>query len=252
MKKTLYIILIVILFLMVVWHVNNNPKFIASHLIKSGGIHPGNLKYRVNFFGIIPVGEAIFTLEKIEDYKGKKVYHLNATAQLLKLYSGLWKGHAIIDSYVDMQALSPVLFKQKLEAPGKENPNKEVFYDLENSTMSLDGVVRPIYPNTQDPLSAIFNLKRMDFTGNKEIEFNINTNQKNYILKGTAKEQELLIDNKMFKIITMNSEIKRRDRDPHHKSNVEIILLKAEQNIPILIKVFASGALITVKLVEIN
>jgi hypothetical protein len=151
-----------------------------------------------------------------------------------------------------MHKLSPVLFKQKLESPGKENPNKEVFYDLKNNTMTLNGVVRQIYPNTQDPLSAVFNLKRMNFSSTKTIEFNINTNQKNYILNGTANEKNILVNKELFKIVTVNAEIKRRDKDPYHKSNIDLVLLKGEQNIPILIKVFASGALITAKLVDIN
>jgi hypothetical protein len=92
----------------------------------------------------------------------------------------------------------------------------------------------------------------MDFSKTKSVEFNINTNQKNYILSGKVKEGRLSVSGKLYKIITINSQIKRRDRDPHHKSDVDIVLLKGKQNIPVLIKVFASGALITVKLVEIN
>jgi hypothetical protein len=252
MKKKFIMGLLVILFLAFTWQINNNLWFIVSKLSKKGEITPGNLKYRVNFLGIIPLGDAIIAAEEIKEFKGQKVYHLSMSANLLKLYSGLFKGHVTIDSYVDMESLSPILFKQKLEAPGKENPDKEVFYDLKNNTMTLNEVVRPIYPNTQDPLSVVFNLKRMDFSKTKSVEFNINTNQKNYILSGKVKEGRLSVSGKLYKIITINSQIKRRDRDPHHKSDVDIVLLKGKQNIPVLIKVFASGALITVKLVEIN
>jgi hypothetical protein len=252
MKKVFFIVLIVFLFLFFKWQMNNNPSLIISKAIKNKNIVSGNLKFRVYLLGIIPIGEAIFESEKIEEYKGMKVYHLNASAHPLKLYSKLLKGYVVLDSYIDMQKLSPVLFKQKLESPGKENPNKEVFYDLKNNTMTLNGVVRQIYPNTQDPLSAVFNLKRMNFSSTKTIEFNINTNQKNYILNGTANEKNILVNKELFKIVTVNAEIKRRDKDPYHKSNIDLVLLKGEQNIPILIKVFASGALITAKLVDIN
>ena len=153
MKKKFIMGLLVIIFLAFTWQINNNLWFIVSKLSKKGEITPGNLKYRVNFLGIIPLGDAIIAAEEIKEFKGQKVYHLSMSANLLKLYSGLFKGHVTIDSYVDMESLSPILFKQKLEAPGKENPDKEVFYDLKNNTMTLNEVVRLIYPNTQDLLS---------------------------------------------------------------------------------------------------
>lgn len=252
MKKLLLIFFIIILFLIFVWRYNNNPRIIIFRLLRKGDIGTGDLKYRINLLGIIPVGEATFAYEKAEEHNGIKVYHLNASAGILKIFSKLFNGYAILDSYVDREKLSPVLFRQRVEAPGKENPSKEIFYDLKNLTMNLNGVVRQILPNTQDPLSAMFKLRHMDFDNTKEIEMNINTNQKNYILTGIAKQKDLLTNKKIFKIVIIKSEIKRRDKDPYHKSNVTIVLLKGKENIPILIKVFASGALITAQLVDIN
>lgn len=251
MRKLLFFFLVLILFLIFVAHRNNNPGIIISELAKKGDIGAGDLKYRINLFGVIPVGEATLSLERQVEYRGSRVYHLNATASALKFYSKFFRGYAILDSYVDMHSLSPLLFKQRIEAPGKENPDKEVFYDQKNGTMSLAGVVRNIFPNTQDPLSAVFNLRRMNFENTKEIEMNINTNQKNYILNGTAKQKYLSINKKMHKIVLLSAEIKRRDKDPYHKSKVTMVLLKEKENLPVLIRVFASGILINVKLIDI-
>jgi hypothetical protein len=252
MKKILLIFFVIILFLVFVWQNNNNPKFLIARLIQKGDSDKSGLKYRLNFLGIIPVGEATFNFEKIEDYKGIKVYHLSATASPLKFYSALFSGYALLDSYVDIRSLNPILFRQKIEAPGKENPNKEVFYDQEKGTMSLGGVARQILPNTQDPLSAIFNLKRMDLSNIKKIEMNINTNQKNYILNGTVKQRVISIKNKEYKFALIEAGIRRRDKDPYHKSNVTIVLLEGRENIPVFIKVFASGALLTAKLIDVK
>ncbi len=250
MKKTLLIFLVIILFLVFIWQNNNNPKIIISRLVKKGAIGSGDLKYKVNLFGIIPAGEAVFTAEKTEDYNGAKVYHLNASVRPLKLYSGVFDGYAIVDSYVDVRSLNPLLFKQNVKSPGKEKPEKEIFYDQVKGVMTLDGVQRQILPNTQDPLSAVFNLRHMDLSKIKEIEMNINTNQKNYILSGKIKERTITVKKQLYKIAVIEAVIRRRDKDPYHKSNVTFVFLEGKENIPVLIRVFASGALVTAKLID--
>jgi len=124
MKKVLFFLIILILFIVFVVHNNSDPGVIISELVKKNDIRQGDLKYRINLFGIIPIGEATLSLERQVEYKGLKVYHLNATAAPLKYYAKFFKGSAELDSYVDLDTLNPVLFKQKVEAPGKENPYK--------------------------------------------------------------------------------------------------------------------------------
>lgn len=252
MKKILLIFFAAVLSLLFISSVNNDPKTIISKLAQKGALVSGELRYRVNLFGVIPAAEAVFSKATLEDFKGKKVYHLNVLAVPLKLYSRFFNGSAILDSYIDAVNLKPLLFRQKLEAPGKENPHKEVFYDQDKLTMSLSGVTRSILDNTHDPLSAIFNLRRVDFSNIKELQMNINTNQKNYILKARIGQKDLLICGKKERLIFIKADIKRRDNDPYHRSSLDIVLLKREEYIPILIKVFASGALITARLTDIK
>ncbi len=251
MKRILFFLIIAVLFLACVVYNNSDPKVIISELAKKGDIRQGDLKYRINLFGIIPIGEATLSLERQVDYKGSKVYHLNAVAVPLKCYAKFFKGYATLDSYVDLDTLNPVLFKQKVEAPGKENSFKEVSYDQKKGTMSLEGVQRSIFPNTQDPLSAVFNIRRMDFDNAKRIEISINTNQKNYILAGSAEISDLSVNKRVYKIAVLNTEIKRRNKDSYHKSKVLMVLLRGKENIPISIKVFASGIVINAKLIGI-
>jgi hypothetical protein len=92
----------------------------------------------------------------------------------------------------------------------------------------------------------------MDFDKVKEFEISLNTNQKNYVLKGAAQPQEICIDNKKYKIFILKSDIRRRDKNPYHQTKLTMTLCKEKENIPILIKVFASGALINARLVEIK
>ena len=251
MKKIWAIILILIVFsIVVIWQINNNPSAILARLKEDANINTGDLIFKINLFGIIPIGQAVMGKEKLEEYNGSKVYHLTTQAQTSKAYSWLFNAHVNIDSFVDAQTLRTVFFKQRLSSPGKESSEKDVYYDIKNNTMTLRGVQRQILPNTQDPLSVIFNLRHMDFSKVNNFEMNINTNQKNYILRGLAREENLAGDRKTF---IVDTQIKRRENDPYHKSSVSIIFLKEkEENIPILIRVFASGALITAKLVAVK
>jgi hypothetical protein len=132
------------------------------------------------------------------------------------------------------------------------NINKEVYYDQKNGIMTLNNIRHQIPPHTQDPLSLLFNTMRMDFDKVEEIEMNINTNQKNYILKGIATQEDIIINKKTYRIVLAKAEIKRRDKNPYHKSNISMVLLNEKENIPILIKVFASGILINAKLIDIR
>jgi len=252
MKKTLIILFILILVLVFTAMSNNTPRVIISNLSKAGEINPGELRYQINLFGVLPVGEAIFALEKQEEYEGRQVYHLSATAKNLDIYSCLFNNYVVLDSYIDTQQFNPVLFKQRMNIKGKGSIEKVISYDQSQGVMSIAGVRRQILPNTQDPLSAMLNIKRMDFNKVKEWEMNINTNQKNYILKGIATQQDIIVNKKTYRIVLAKAQIKRRDKNPYHKSSISMVLLNEKENIPILIKVFASGVLINAKLIDIR
>ena len=252
MKKLLLVFFIIMLFFGFIAHNNSNPKIIISKLLNKENIRLGELRYRIYLFGILPVGEAVLVTEKMEEYKGQNIYHLQATAQTSKLFSKLFSGSVILDSYVDRQQFDPVLFKQKLKITGKDDIDQEIIYDQNQGIMSVDGTERKILPRTQDPLSLVLNLKRMDFDKVKEFQMNINTNQKNYILDAKAKQKNISIGKKKYKVILVNGEISRCDKNPYHKSNISVALWGNHGNIPIFVKVFSGGALINAKLVDIK
>lgn len=253
MKKIFIITVIaLILFLGIVYQNNTDSKAIISNLVKNSQLKTGDLKFKINFLNVLPMGEAILNKEVTERYGNLDVYHLRATAYSQKAIARFFTAAASIDSYVDIADNNPVLFRQLIKLSGKPDANKEVIYDQKNGIMTILGVQRSILPNTQDPLSAIFNIRKMDLDKNRDFEISINTNQKNYILKGIVTPKDLKIRNKTYKIYIVKAEIKRRDKNPYHKSQITMILLKGKENIPISVRVFASGAIVNAKLVEIE
>lgn len=251
MKKTFIILFVVGLLLFFFYRDNNNPKGIILDLVRSKKAGAGRLRYTVNFLGIIPVGEAVFSDKGVIDYKGSKVRHLNAEAKNLDIYHFLRKVSASIDSYLDPQDDNPVFFGQRLSVSGAKDNYKEAFYDQKNGIITVSGQQRRMPAGTKDPLSVIFNLRRMDFAKNKDFEFNINTNQKNYILKGTSSIESVNIKGREYEVIFLKARIYRSGKNPYHQSAVTMALVKeGGENIPVLFKVFAGGILINARLQE--
>lgn len=245
MKRSLLVILVVVLAVTFIAHRNGEPKIILASLLKKNArLSEGQLRYRIYLFSFFPVGDAFFVPEKMEEAKGKKFYHLQASAASLKIISGIFNASAMFDSYVSAADLTPFLFQEKITIGGKVTSGKEVTYDQKSGIMSIAGVKRQIPFGTQDPLSAILNIRRMDLDKVKDLEMNINTNHKNYLL--TAKVEA------RGRLFFINAEIKRRDKNPYHKSSLKMVLLKDKANIPILIKVFSGGGAIAAKLVDIK
>lgn len=252
MKKILFFLAAVLIISFVVSYSNCTPRAIISNLLKQGEIRDGDLQYRFYLFGAIPVANATLRKPVIEEFNGKKVYYINAVAENTKLTIPFLSGAAFLESYVDVQSLSPVFFKQLLAVKGKPDALREVYYDQKEGVMTILGVKRAVQPDTQDPLSAVFNMRRLDLGKIKDIEMSINNNQKNYILNGTVNQESLSVNRKIYALATATAEIKRRDKNPYHRSNLTIVFLKDNGNIPIQIKVFASGILIKAKLVRIK
>ncbi len=252
MKKIFVFLTAVAIISCVIVYSNCAPRAIISNLLKQAEIRDGDLQYRFYLFGVIPIANATLSMPVIESFNGQKAYYLSAAAENTKLIAPFFSGTALLESYADVKSLSPVFFKQLLAVKGKAEAGREVYYDQKKGVMTISGVKRSILPNTQDPLSAVFNIRRLDLGTTKDIELSINNNQKNYILNGVISQESLSLKKTTYALAAVKAEIKRRDKNPYHKSSLTIVFLKDTGNIPILINVFASGILIKAKLVRIK
>jgi len=255
MKKILLTFLLLILIFIAVSLYINRPEAIIANLIKDKNIAEKKLTYIASIFGVLPVARAEFSTTFIEDYngtKGNEVYRLSAQAKNLNIYSKFFQGEAVLDSYVDALTFNPFLFVQKVSMSGKKEAVKEVSYNQLEQIMTLNGERRQIPAGTQDPLSAVFNIRRMDFSKVKDFEMNINTNQKNYLLKGVVQLKTLRVGGQKIEVAIVDATIARREKSPYHKSSIRMVLWRDKGNLPVYIKVFASGFLLTNRLVSIK
>ncbi|MFZ2602658.1 MAG: hypothetical protein WAX79_01490, partial [Candidatus Omnitrophota bacterium] len=76
MKKLFIIlVLLLILFVCIVYQNNTDPKAIIWNLIQKSQIKTGDLKFKINFLNVLPMGEAILNKEVTERYGNLDVYH---------------------------------------------------------------------------------------------------------------------------------------------------------------------------------
>ncbi|MEW6075310.1 MAG: DUF3108 domain-containing protein [Candidatus Omnitrophota bacterium] len=251
MRRVIFAILVLaVAMFLVSSKINNDPAAILSSLSKKNASGSTELKYKVYVLGVVPAGEALLTDRGVIEFKGNKVYHLHAVAESSRVFSLVFHGKAQMDSYVDPASMLPVAFTQKISLSGKPDREKEVTYDQVKNVMTSAGIKREILPCTHDALSLVFSLRNVDFNAVHTIEFNVNTNQKNYILSGNVQKKELRVNHTLIEVAQAKADIKRRDGNPYHQSSIEMFLWEANNNIPFLMKISANGIPITVKLVE--
>jgi len=254
MKKIVLVIVGIVIFVSVVaFQVNSNLALIISGLPQGGDLTQKELVFRANLFGVVPVAQAVLKTGNAISGTGGKLYYLTAEAKPLKIFASFFKGSVLIESYVDIKTLNPLVFRQKMFMPGKADEIKEVIYDQKNNIMTTKGVKRNVLPDTREPLSILLNLRNMDLSKVKDFEMNINTNQKNYAFKASVMPRLLRTHGKEYKLYIIKASIFRRDKNPYHKSFLDITMLNVNgKNTPILIKVVASGMFLSAKLVDLK
>lgn len=250
MRKLFILLAILIVLAIAAFIYQNNPANILSKIEATQLKTPAKqLCYRVYLFGIFPVGKAILEDNGLVRFENKDIYRLSAQAQSFGFVSKVYPFSTIIDSYLDTKTYLPMLFRQNSKTKDKE-VKKEVRYDQIKNIMEIAGEKRSIFPETYEPLSALYKLRRLDLEKTSNFDLNINTNQKNYAFTGSIVKENIPAQGGERQAYRLKGKIFRRDKNPYHQSQVEFVLLGNEQKTPLFIKVFASGALITVRLVD--
>ena len=249
MKKIIIIMVVILIAMVSVSAYQNNPRTVLARLDTAKLENQSKqLVCKVYFLGLFPVGRAVLKDEGLMKFEGGDSYHLSAQASVESLIHKIYPFSANIDSYLDPKTFLPVFFRQDIQTKDKEL-KKEVRYNQINNVMEINGERRTIFPETYEPLSVLHKLRQMDLPITGSFDLNINTNQKNYAFTGDISKANIQIKGGSLGIYRLKGRIFRRDKNPYHQSKIEIVLLDNGQKTPIFIKVFASGALITVRLI---
>lgn len=252
MKKYFWTFLFILLIAIALSASQNNPKAVLSKIESNKlSISSRELEYKVYLLGVLPLGKAVFRDIGPGKKENKNLYHLNAMAEGTGVIAKIYPFSVKIDSYLDISTFLPAIFKQALTIKEK-TVEKEVSYDQQNNIMRIHDERRSILPGTYEPLSAVYHLRKLNTNDLASFDLNINTNQKNYALKGNTQKDSVQLKGGPLGILNLSAKIFRRDKNPYHQSRINMILLDNLEKTPIYIKVFASGMLITVRLTDIR
>lgn len=229
----------------------NRPQFILSKIdLGHFPDSPTQFNYKIYLFGMLPVGKAMLEDKGVKLIENVYLRHLSAAAESAGMVSKVYPFKIAVDSYLEPNSLLPVLWKKKIKTKEKEKI-KDIYYNQKNNTMRINKEDRNIFPQTYDPLSAVLKLRSVDLDKISNFDLNINTNQKNYSFAGTVNKAYIRTKSGDRLIFMLNAKIFRKDKNPYHQSKINLILLDGRK-IPLFIKVFASGVLITARLVSVK
>jgi hypothetical protein len=149
------------------------------------------LSYKL-YWGIIPVGKALFTSEWTE-MEGKKYILLRATADTTSLMAKIYPVHDIIESTVDPTNFLPVRYVQKLRE-GRHKRDDSITFNHTNGIALWEntGKVKPgrpssaqiaIQPDTRDVLTLAYYMRKKGMTAGQKENFRVVVDNKLYDLE---------------------------------------------------------------------
>lgn len=134
--------------------------------IKNKSFKPGEkLTFKVYYnMGALWVGAGLanFTTD-LEDYNGKKVYHIKGIGTTFKSYEWFYKVYDVYESYIDTASMMPVKFIRNVDEGGFKIHNNVSFNHKMKQAISTNGVYQ-IPSCIQDVLSTIYYARSIDYS----------------------------------------------------------------------------------------
>lgn len=154
---------------------------------------PGEkIVYTLRYMGL-PAGKAIVRAEEIKNYNNHLVYSLSGRVRTSEFISLFFEAEGILTSYMDKDRLYSLRFTEESQASGHRKNQKVVTFDQENLFLEVEGEKIKILPNTQDPLSAFYLLRLLDYEKIKDgYKINIKTRKRDRTLFVKFEGREIL------------------------------------------------------------
>ena len=217
------------------------------------GIAKGEkLKYSMKFLYIIPVGNAVMQVKDIADYRGEKVYLVTCEAKTAKWLSVLFKGEAVLNSYIGIKRVKnfyPYRFEQILKIAGRPDDVRRATYDRVSNIMEAEGKGRKKVPaDVRDPISAIYYLRTQDLREGMEINQAVNNNQNTYIFNSKVIGKKKI---GKFNCWVLDSKIRRENKSMYHSMDAVIYISDDARRLPVMINAKTKVGPVTLRLKKI-
>lgn len=125
------------------------------------------LKYRMHY-GLINAGEAVITVEnENKQIGGRNTYHVIGRGYSRGSFDWFFKVRDRYESYIDEEALAPIVFIRQVDEGGFKINQKQV-YDHKNGKVMSDGKPMTVPQYVQDMISSFYYARNLDFSKAKK------------------------------------------------------------------------------------
>ncbi len=142
------------------------------------------LSFHGRWFGI-PVGHGWIEVKGIVEYEGRRAYHIEAQGHTNEILSKLYPIHDVIESYLDVETLTPLRF-EKHQREGHYRADEVVTFNHASSTATYRSLLNqsvkeiPLPSEFQDLISALYWFRAQPIQPNETLTVNLYTDEKIY------------------------------------------------------------------------
>lgn len=194
------------------------------------------LVFAVKYFNIT-AGFGILEVKDIIDYKGRKVYQLEATARTSPFFENFYRVRDIITSYFDVKGLFSWKYSKHLEEGSYRHDSYMEFFHKEGFAIKSDGTKCEIPAFVQDVLSEFYYFRAMYDRKQEEFYINVASDEcKVYqILVKKLRHEKVTVDAGEFNCIVIQPFLKYEGIF-RQQGDVWIWLTDDDYLMPVLVK----------------
>ncbi|OGS45978.1 MAG: hypothetical protein A2539_06595 [Elusimicrobia bacterium RIFOXYD2_FULL_34_15] len=184
----------------------------------------------------VKVGYGLLEVKGIEDYEGKKAYHIYSEAKSVPFFDVFYKVRDMNEAWIDVNSFHSLAFLQKIKE-GRYKRERMTKYDQKKHIGTNNkGETFNIFDNALDVLSAFYWVRLQKLEPGKALKVNVNSHKKNYIMYINIYGRETInVNNKEYKTIVVEP-ILQDQGIFMQKGTIKIWLTDDEKHIPVKMK----------------
>jgi hypothetical protein len=209
------------------------------------------LKFAVGW-SFITVGSATMEVSDIEEYGGRKCYHIVSKARSAKFFDTFFKVRDVNESWIDAESLCSLKFVNNI-SEGKYKKVETLLFDHENQKYlivesSKTGEI-PLW--VQDVLSSLYYLRTKELYVGAEFNIDAHSGDKSWPLKvKVLRKDKVKVPAGKFECFVVEPHVREDSGIFQAKGKIWVWLTADEKKIPVLMKSKVFIGSIVAKLVE--
>ncbi|MDD5687069.1 MAG: DUF3108 domain-containing protein [Elusimicrobia bacterium] len=188
------------------------------------------------YWKFIKVGYGTLEIKGIEDYNGRKAYHIYSEAKSAPFFDTFCKVRDTNESRIDVENFYSLVFEQNINE-GKHKFNRRTEYDQQKHlAVNNKGESFSIPENVLDVLGAFYWVRLQELKQSEILTANVNSRKKNYkmVIK-ICDKKTVKVNGKKYKTIVVKPNLQDAGIF-RQKGEIKIWLTDDEKHIPVKMK----------------